>query len=580
MDTKILQPTQSNLELVAAYVQQGGVVAFATETVFGLGCSVFDLNAIEQIYALKGRPHDNPLIVHIEGVESLGVVAKNVSPLAKKLLKAFAPGPISLVLERADKIPSSVSAGLATVCVRIPKTQSARDLIKTAGVPICAPSANLSTRVSPTSAEHVLEDFDTKIAYILDFGESEQEVAVERVGIESTIVDCTKKQATILREGVVTKQEIEKVLGQKVLLAKSGSKVVAPGTKYLHYAPKVPLVYFEHKKYEKKMVETVLLEYERAKSQGHNPVILCTTETKKRYGDCHLCCLGGEPKAIARNLYSALRRLEKTHTLILAEGYEPVGVFAAIDNKLKKASGEQPSKNQQREGKQSNRKTRQPETSQDAWMDTQPKQGDTTLGVPTEALEYKDFFVLGDNVTTTAQPTRPTPKEKEPIFVEDVAYTPQQGPEWHKGALDFSILFVCSGNTCRSPMMEFIFKDFVKDKPQKIVVASSGLFADENQTMTKSAERALQELGVAYQHKQAKFLEREVLDKYDMVVTMTAMHKVGLPNYPRIVSMDEIVGYEIPDPFGGDASVYQSVAQKLQQACKQVYERLLRQKCF
>lgn len=233
--------TESGLlfQKAAAALRGGELVAFPTETVYGLGANAFLDDAVAEIYRVKGRPQDNPLIVHLSALEDLHRVAVGVSGTALKLFQKFSPGPLTLILRRHPHVPSRVSAGRDTVAVRFPAHPLARKLISMAGVPVVAPSANLSGKPSPTRAWHVLADLEHKVPYIIDGGPC-------RVGLESTVLDLSGEQAAILRPGAVTAEMIEKELGVHVLGAgiplKDSETPKAPGMKYRHYAPRAKVV--------------------------------------------------------------------------------------------------------------------------------------------------------------------------------------------------------------------------------------------------------------------------------------------------------------------------------------------------
>lgn len=231
------------LKKAAGIINNGGLVAFPTETVYGLGADGLNIQAVKKIYIAKGRPSDNPLILHIAKEEDLEKLVTEITPVAKKLIENFWPGPMTLVLKKRDIVSDVVSGGLDTVAVRLPVNEVARKLIEVSGTPIAAPSANSSGRPSPTKASHVLEDLDGKIDMIIDGGSCE-------VGLESTVIDATGDEAIILRPGGVTFEHIEK-LGVKVsydrhLIDKSTvEKPKSPGMKYRHYAPRGTLVVLE-----------------------------------------------------------------------------------------------------------------------------------------------------------------------------------------------------------------------------------------------------------------------------------------------------------------------------------------------
>ena len=241
MNTNILkidsdQPEVDKIKQAAVVIKNGGLVAFPTETVYGLGANAFDSNAVKKIFKAKGRPSDNPLIVHISDMEQLSSLVQNVPLLAEKLIKVFWPGPLTIILESNGKIPDLVTAGLSTVAIRMPKNQIALDLIKKANVPIVAPSANLSGKPSPTIVDHVIEDLKGKVDIIVDGGDV-------NIGLESTVVDLTKEIPEILRPGKITKSQLEDVVGEvKEIKHLDVKKPKSPGMKYKHYSPNAKVI--------------------------------------------------------------------------------------------------------------------------------------------------------------------------------------------------------------------------------------------------------------------------------------------------------------------------------------------------
>lgn len=227
--TRVLRPDEGSLALAADILRRGGLVAFPTETVYGLGARAFDAAAARRVYKAKGRPSDNPLIVHVAGEEMLGEVVRRVTPLARKLIDAFWPGPLTLILEKSARVPGAVTAGGRTVAVRCPGHPAARALIRALGEPIAAPSANLSGRPSPTTAAHVLRDLRGRVPLILDGGPC-------RKGLESAIVDARGSRPVVLRHGTLTGESIARAAGAP-LRAPGGAAPAAPGTGHRHYAP-------------------------------------------------------------------------------------------------------------------------------------------------------------------------------------------------------------------------------------------------------------------------------------------------------------------------------------------------------
>ena len=327
MDTRF----DLTIEEAAALLRKGEVVAFPTETVYGLGADATSAAAIEKIFAAKGRPSDNPLIVHIGSVEQLPQVVSAVSEAARKLMDAFWPGPLTIILPKQAGIAENVTAGLPSVGVRIPAHAVALALLKAANLPIAAPSANVSGRPSPTLALHVADDLSGKIAGILDGGATE-------IGIESTVIDCTSVPPVILRPGGVTRAEIEAVIGRVEMaetLTEPESAPKSPGMKYTHYAPRAPLY---------------LVRGDEARFRG---LIAAAQESGKRVGvlvpvgqgdygaDVVLTCgLVGDPLSVSQGLYAALREFDayELDVIYLAPFYGS-DLGEAIRNRLQKASG-------------------------------------------------------------------------------------------------------------------------------------------------------------------------------------------------------------------------------------------------
>ena len=321
-------------------LRSGGLVAFPTETVYGLGANGLDAQASAGIYDAKGRPSDNPLILHIADRAMLDMIAAEVPEMAEKLLAAFCPGPITLIMKRQAVVPLRITGGLDTVGIRMPDNDIARALIRSAGVPIAAPSANISGRPSPTTAQAVYRDMQGRIPLILDGGPC-------RFGVESTIVDCTGEVAVVLRPGAITLEMLQEVLGQVRLdPALVGADTVprAPGMKYTHYAPKAPLTLLEGE--PDKMAVALRQQLCSLQAAGHIVGVIASQEAVASLVDILpqelLCVYGqqGDLRAIAANLYEALRSFDsKPADMLLAEGTSDAGLGLAVMNRLHKASG-------------------------------------------------------------------------------------------------------------------------------------------------------------------------------------------------------------------------------------------------
>ncbi len=345
MKTEVVKITdiraqQAQLARAGKILRGGGLVAFPTETVYGLGADGLDAEACAKIYEAKGRPSDNPLILHVADRTMVDEIAREIPDIAEKLLAAFCPGPITLILERKDIVPDRITGGLSTVGVRMPENEVARAMIRAAGVPIAAPSANISGRPSPTTAASVLRDMDGRIPMILDGGPC-------RFGVESTIVDCTGPVAVILRPGAVTREMLEEVLGGvKLDPAIVGAKTVpkAPGMKYKHYAPDAPMTLLEGP--AEKMLPAFRRQVKRLLAEGHRPGVLASSEVTDGLRDLlpqgRLMAYGpqGDLRAIAANIYEKLIAFNDTDAdVLLGEGTTEKGLGLAIMNRLHKASG-------------------------------------------------------------------------------------------------------------------------------------------------------------------------------------------------------------------------------------------------
>lgn len=314
----------------------GGLVAFPTETVYGLGANALDEEAARKIYAAKGRPSDNPLIVHIADVEHLESIVKTIPKKARMLMEQFWPGPMTLIFEKSNRVPYGTTGGLDTVAVRMPSDEIALSLIRQGGGYIAAPSANTSGRPSPTTANHVFEDMDGKIPLILDGG------AVQ-IGLESTIIDVTTEVPTILRPGYISLEMVQAILGEvemdKALISSdSNIKPKAPGMKYRHYAPKADLKIVEGS------VEQVISYINQKAAQDASVGIICTKESKDYYSQGNIKCIGSreDELSIASHLFAILREFDEDGVeTIYSESFDTPRLGQAIMNRLLKAAGHQ-----------------------------------------------------------------------------------------------------------------------------------------------------------------------------------------------------------------------------------------------
>ena len=324
------------LTKAADFIKNGGLVAFPTETVYGLGGDGLNSEAASKIYKAKGRPSDNPLILHINDQKMLHKIVNDVNSMAKKIMTAFCPGPITLILPKSDIVPSSVTGGLDTVAVRMPDNDVARELIRLSNTPIAAPSANISGRPSPTTAQAVYNDLHDRIDMILDGGAC-------HFGVESTIVDCTEDVPIILRPGAITKEMLEELFPVvKIDRAIVGDNVVpkAPGMKYKHYAPKANMILFEGS--SAKMVEAIASKMADYEKEGKKVGLVVSYEVAEKLQHENTAIYGNQEDllTIASEIYECLRFFDdKDVDIILAEGTTDKGIGLAIMNRLHKASG-------------------------------------------------------------------------------------------------------------------------------------------------------------------------------------------------------------------------------------------------
>jgi L-threonylcarbamoyladenylate synthase len=340
METKLLNDSAADIEVAAEILKSGGLVAFPTETVYGLGGDALMPEASKKIYAAKGRPSDNPLIVHIAEVDSVYDLAEEVPEKAKLLMEAFWPGPLTIILNKKESVPKETTGGLNTVAIRMPSHPAAMELIKKSGVYIAAPSANTSGRPSPTMAEHVVDDLSGRIEAIIDGGPV-------GIGIESTIVDLTGEIPTILRPGYITKRMLEGIVGEveidkAIIEPDPNLRPKAPGMKYTHYAPAGILTIVEDAESPDKVTENVIKEINRLAAEKEKVAVLTTADNANLYTAVNKVLLGeeGNGKTVATRLYSALRECDKLGVeYIYSESFDRDELGGAIMNRLLKAAG-------------------------------------------------------------------------------------------------------------------------------------------------------------------------------------------------------------------------------------------------
>ncbi len=345
MITKVIKIDPENidkekLDEAAEALKAGKIVAIPTETVYGLGANALDTSAVEQIFRAKGRPSDNPLIVHIADKDSVHSLTGDISPKAALLMDKLWPGPLTLVFRKSSIIPEIITAGLDTVAVRMPEHPVARELIRMAGVPVAAPSANVSGKPSTTTAQHVLDDLDGKIELVIDAGSS-------RVGLESTVLDVTVEPPVLLRPGGVTPKEIENIIGpieiDKTILGKIDSENVpkSPGMKYRHYSPRAHVIIVKSDSMERQSEKILELAY-RSLNEGKKAGICATDQTIGKYTGFEAISMGdrNKPETIAAKLFALLRGFDDREVdIIFAEAVAENDVGLAIMNRMVKAAG-------------------------------------------------------------------------------------------------------------------------------------------------------------------------------------------------------------------------------------------------
>ncbi len=343
MNTRVIRVDEQHMDMALVgeagdVIRAGGLVAFPTETVYGLGGDALNPQSSEKIYRAKGRPSDNPLIVHIADMEKLEAIVREIPESAWKLAKKFWPGPLTMIMHKSDAVPYETTGGLDTVAVRMPIHAVARALIRAAGGYVAAPSANRSGRPSPTAVEYVIEDMDGRIEMVIDSGDVE-------IGLESTIIDLTTDRATILRPGYITDRMLAQVLGEveedcTMMCADSGQAPKAPGMKYRHYAPKGELTIIDG--VEESVVAYINTQIRRHMKDNKKTGVIGTDTSVSKYQADVCKSLGdrNDETAIARELYRVLREMDDENVeIIYAESFEAVGLGQAIMNRLLKAAG-------------------------------------------------------------------------------------------------------------------------------------------------------------------------------------------------------------------------------------------------
>ena len=346
MNTELFKIDEHNIDAAAkeiltkagSIIREGGLVAFPTETVYGLGGDALNPESSKKIYAAKGRPSDNPLIVHVASMEDVEAIVDEVPEAAYRLAEAFWPGPLTMIMNKNDKVPHETTGGLDTVAIRMPNNEIALELIRQSGGYIAAPSANTSGRPSPTLARYCVEDLSGKIEMIIDGGQV-------GIGLESTIVDLTSEEPMILRPGYITQDMLKEVLGQvtidrTIIDATSTQKPKAPGMKYRHYAPKGSLAIIQGN--QKDVVDYINARAKEAMEEGKRVGIIGTDATRDLYSADVIKSVGNreDESSIAHELFKVLREFDDENIdVMFSESFDESGIGQAIMNRLLKAAG-------------------------------------------------------------------------------------------------------------------------------------------------------------------------------------------------------------------------------------------------
>ena len=329
---------KQEIEEAAEEIKKGNLVIFPTETVYGIGANALDENAVKKIFEAKGRAQDNPLIVHVANIDMVKTIVEHIGTLEQKLIEKFWPGPLTIIMKRkSDKvIPNIVTANLDTVGIRMPSNLLAKELIEKAGVPIAAPSANVSGKPSGTNIEDIKEEFEGKVSYILDGGSTD-------IGLESTVIKVENDKIDILRPGKITKEQLEEVANQvevdKHVLGKVGKEeiVASPGMKYRHYAPNANCM-MVYSKDEQKMIEKMNEITKESEQNGKQVLVLAKGEHLSKIVAKKKWNMGKNLEEVAKNIFTLLRKVDKEQVdLVLIEGVGEEGLGLAITNRLVRA---------------------------------------------------------------------------------------------------------------------------------------------------------------------------------------------------------------------------------------------------
>ncbi|MGB4026290.1 MAG: L-threonylcarbamoyladenylate synthase [Bacillota bacterium] len=559
-----LHPDREIIARCAEVIKRGGLVAFPTETVYGLGANALSPEAVAKVFEAKGRPKGNPLIVHISNLHQVDPLVTQVSPKAEALMKMFWPGPLTLLFPKSDLVLDIVTAGLPNVAIRMPDHPVCKALIDACGLPLVAPSANLSGRPSPTSAQDVLADLDGKVDIILDGGPT-------HIGVESTVLDVSKESPIILRPGAIGKEDLEAALESlgfpsPVLVDGGGSgssdgsygpesQPQAPASNYKHYVPKAELYLATGTpaKQRQKMIFHAL-------KQGLSGVKVAVLASQENFsffrpledmakGFIQVLILGSRSdlSLVATRLYAAIRRAEELGAkVILSETFGLEGIGLAIANRLEYASQ---GRNLPWFGEDEDA-TAQPDAN---LLDKLPwSEGDVPAQVQAE-------------IQTGPQP-EPAGRPEETRQAGSLSLEP------------LNLLMVCTGNTCRSPMAEGIFRKSWKEagEPYPIQVSSAGVATVPGLPASKEAIQSMKSMDVDISGHRSAPVSYESLERADLVIAMTKAHKQALlARYPefghKMATLAEILpeaGGDVTDPYGKSQEEYDKTAKILEKSIK------------
>lgn len=328
METKICKLTNKFNKYCVSLIKNGELVAFPTETVYGLGANAMNGDVVKKIYEVKGRPQDNPLIVHIANKKDIEKYALIKNDIERRIIRKCMPGPISLILEKKDTISDVTTCGLKSVAIRFPSNKVAQKFIKATNLPICAPSANTSKRPSPTRAKDVFADMNGKIPAIIDGGQC-------TIGVESTVCKVDSGIIYILRPGKYSAKKLQKMIKVPVVDKLQNTSIVeSPGTKYTHYAPKCEMLLVKNN-----IIKNINLLYTTLVDQGKKPIILCSKDNLKNFKNFNRVSIGKNSDEACKNIFKTLRDVENNYDVIIAEFIQSGNMADALFNRMIKSAG-------------------------------------------------------------------------------------------------------------------------------------------------------------------------------------------------------------------------------------------------